>query len=71
MATSYHILTRMEITAQEAMQRLGVSRTTLGRLIADGRLIARRVGGKRRGVWLIDADSVEREAKRRQADAQS
>jgi excisionase family DNA binding protein len=55
-----------ELSLDEAAQRLGISRTQVKRLITAGVLTGRRVGGNRRGVWLIDAESVEREAKRRQ-----
>jgi excisionase family DNA binding protein len=55
----------MEITAQQAMERLGISRSTLARLIADGTIKARRVGPVRRGVWLIEESSVEKERDRR------
>jgi excisionase family DNA binding protein len=60
-----------ELSLDEAAQRLGISRTQVKRLITAGLIVARRVGGNRRGVWLIDAESVEREAKRRQSDAQA
>jgi excisionase family DNA binding protein len=56
----------MDISLDEAAQQLGLSRRQVIRLIAAGVLTGRRVGGNRRGVWLIDAESVEREAKRRQ-----
>ena len=61
----------MDITLDEAAQRLGISRRQVVRLIAAGVLTGRRIGGNRRGVWLIDEASVEREAeRRRQRDGQ-
>ena len=61
----------MELSLDEAAHRLGISRTQVKRLISAGTLTGRRIGGNRRGVWLIDAESVEREAeRRRKRDAQ-
>ena len=56
----------MDISLDQAADRLRLSRTQVKRLIASGVLTARRVGGNRRGVWLIDEASVEAEQQRRQ-----
>lgn len=48
----------MELTTREAAQRLGVNQSRVRALVAAGTLDARRVGPQ----WLIDADSVDRQA---------
>ena len=48
----------MEVTTREAAQRLNVHRSRVRALIASGALRARRVGSQ----WLIDADSLDRQA---------
>ncbi|MEL4506014.1 helix-turn-helix domain-containing protein [Luteococcus sp. H138] len=49
----------------EVAQRLGVSRTVVARLIADGSLPAEKVGGS----WVVDADDVGRVADARRGRA--
>jgi putative CRISPR-associated protein (TIGR02620 family) len=55
----------MELSLDAAAQRLRLSRTQVRRLLAAGRLRGRRIGGNRRGVWLIDEASVTAEYQRR------
>jgi len=55
----------MELSLDAAAQRLRLSRTQVRRLLAAGKLRGVRHGGNRRGVWLIDASSVEAEERRR------
>jgi putative CRISPR-associated protein (TIGR02620 family) len=48
---------------------LTLSRTQVRRLLAAGILVGTRHGGNRRGVWLIEAASVEAEQRRRKTMA--
>lgn len=48
----------MEVTTREAAERLRVNQSRVRALVAAGTLEARRVGSQ----WLIDADSVDRQA---------
>jgi excisionase family DNA binding protein len=50
----------------EVAHRLRISRTQVKRLIAAGTLQGQRIGGNRRGTWLIRIDLVDQEATRRQ-----
>lgn len=52
------LATRMELTTREAAERLGVNQSRVRALVASGGLSARRVGDR----WLVDADSVDRQA---------
>lgn len=55
---AYAIVVYTELTSREAAERLDVNQSRVRALIAAGTLIARRVGTQ----WLIDADSVDRQA---------
>ena len=48
----------MEMTTREAAERLAVTQDRIGVLVRSGALDARRVGSQ----WLLDADSVDRQA---------
>lgn len=48
----------MELTTREAAAKLGVTQARVRALIAARTLVARRVGN----LWLVDADSVDRQA---------
>lgn len=48
------------VTASEAARLYGVTRGSVMYHIDKGNLKARRVGGPRRGEWLIDLDSLIR-----------
>lgn len=48
----------MELTTREAAERLSVNQSRVRALVASGGLSARRVGDR----WLVDADSVDRQA---------
>jgi len=65
--TSSRILRCMEyLSLDAAATALNLSRTQVRRLLAAGILVGTRHGGNRRGVWLIEAASVEAEQRRRQ-----
>ena len=55
-----------ELTIDQAAERLGLTHDAVQKLITRGTLQARRIGPARRGIWLIDAETVEAEALRRQ-----
>lgn len=57
----------MELTTREAAQRLRVNQSRVRALVAAGTLRSRRVGGQ----WLVDADSVDRQALFNEAAATS
>jgi acetoin utilization protein AcuB len=46
------------ITTQEAASQLGVTSARIRQMIADGKLSAKKVGGKYRGQWQINAKDV-------------
>lgn len=48
----------MELTTRQAAERLGVNQSRVRALISSRALAARRAGSQ----WLVDADSVERQA---------
>jgi hypothetical protein len=53
------------LSLDAASAALSLSRTQVRRLLAAGTLVGTRHGGNRRGVWLIEAASVEAEQRRR------
>lgn len=48
----------MELTTREAAERLNVNQSRVRALVSSGTLDARRMGAQ----WLVDADSVDRQA---------
>lgn len=52
------IVVFMELTTREAAERLSVNQSRVRALVASGGLSARRVGDR----WLVDADSVDKQA---------
>ena len=48
------------ITTQEAANRLGVTTARVRQMVAEEQLNARKVGGKYRGQWQINAGEVEK-----------
>lgn len=48
----------MELTTRAAAEQLGVNQSRVRALVASGSLIGRQVGG----LWLVDADSLDRHA---------
>lgn len=49
-----------EITTEEARRRLGLKTVhQIRKLIKQGKIKARQFGPARRGIWMVDADSVE------------
>lgn len=59
-------MTDTEMTIDQAAERLGLTHDAVQKLITRGTLTARRIGPARRGIWLIDTETVEAEALRRQ-----
>jgi excisionase family DNA binding protein len=57
----------MELTTRTAAERLGVNQSRVRALVASGGLVARRMGSQ----WLVDADSVDRQAALTTAHASS
>jgi hypothetical protein len=57
------------LSLDAASAALNLSRTQVRRLLATGILVGTRHGGNRRGVWLIEAASVEAEQRRRKVMA--
>ena len=51
-------LVQVELTTRQAAERLGVNQSRVRALVAAGRLAARRAGSQ----WLLDADTVDRQA---------